>query len=69
MCSVTRVKSKSRQLENEILNLQVKSVKLPREGGDTGRLKGFGYAEFEDRESLLQALNMNDEVRIACFWQ
>lgn len=44
--------------------LQLKSVKLPREGGgESGRLKGFAYAEFEDRQSLWEALALSNEVR------
>ncbi|RWS25308.1 Eukaryotic translation initiation factor 4B-like protein [Leptotrombidium deliense] len=39
--------------------LRVKGVQLPREGG---RLRGFGYAEFEDRSSLIDALNLNSET-------
>jgi RNA recognition motif-containing protein len=36
-------------------------VRLPRDGDpESGRLKGFGYADFEDRESLVEALTMND---------
>ena len=34
-------------------------VSLPQ---NDGRQKGFGYAEFEDRESLIEALSMTDEV-------
>jgi RNA recognition motif-containing protein len=41
--------------------LKIKGVRLPRDGdADTGRLKGFGYADFEDRDSLVEALSMND---------
>ena len=41
--------------------LKIKSVRLPRDGdAETGRLKGFGYADFEDRDSLVEALSMND---------
>nr|CAH0111118.1 unnamed protein product [Daphnia galeata] len=40
--------------------LTVKSVRLPREGGDGGRLRGFGYAEFETRQDLVDALTMNE---------
>lgn len=43
--------------------LSVKSVRLPRDGGDSGRLRGFGYAEFESRQDFLEALSMNDLVR------
>ena len=43
--------------------LKIKGVRLPRDGdAETGRLKGFGYADFEDRESLVEALNMNDQL-------
>lgn len=42
--------------------MQVKSVRLPREGGDGGRLRGFGYAEFETRQDLVDALTMNELV-------
>lgn len=41
--------------------LKIKGVRLPRDGDpETGRLKGFGYADFEDRDSLVEALTMND---------
>lgn len=34
-------------------------LRLPREGD---RLKGFGYVDFEDRESLVSAMNIPDLV-------
>ncbi len=34
-------------------------MRLPREGE---RLKGFGYAEVDDLESLTAALALNDQV-------
>jgi len=37
----------------------VTSVRLPSE---SGRAKGFGYAEFEDRQSLLDALTYSEAV-------
>ena len=38
-------------------------VRLPREGDErTGRVKGFGYADFEDRESLVKALDMDENM-------
>ena len=40
--------------------LQVVNVRLPTE---QGRLRGFGYVEFEDKQSLIDALGLNDEVR------
>ena len=46
-------------------------MRLVRDGdSETGRLKGFGYADFEDRNSLLEALGMaeytlkNRKIRI-----
>jgi len=41
--------------------LQVTSVRLPSDGG---RAKGFGYAEFEDRQSLLEALTFSEAVSL-----
>lgn len=38
----------------------VKSVRLPREDGDTGRVRGFGYVEFESRNDLMEALGIRD---------
>ncbi|XP_007434667.1 eukaryotic translation initiation factor 4B, partial [Python bivittatus] len=43
------------------LNLQISAVRLPREPNNPERLKGFGYAEFEDLDSLLRALSFNEE--------
>ncbi|XP_028681699.1 eukaryotic translation initiation factor 4Ba isoform X1 [Erpetoichthys calabaricus] len=40
--------------------LNISAVRLPRELGNPERLKGFGYAEFDDVESLLQALSLNE---------
>ncbi|XP_038864636.1 eukaryotic translation initiation factor 4B-like [Salvelinus namaycush] len=37
------------------------AVRLPREPSNPDRLKGFGYAEFADVESLLSALSLNEE--------
>lgn len=53
----------NQQLVTLVLPLiQVKSVRLPREGGDGGRLRGFGYAEFETRQDLVDALTKNELV-------
>ena len=35
------------------------NVRLPEENG---RFKGFGYVQFEDRQSLIKALQMNEET-------
>ncbi|XP_060750818.1 eukaryotic translation initiation factor 4Ba isoform X3 [Tachysurus vachellii] len=41
--------------------LNISAVRLPREPSNPERLKGFGYAEFDDVESLLRALSLNEE--------
>uniref|UniRef100_A0A4W4EVK4 Eukaryotic translation initiation factor 4B n=1 Tax=Electrophorus electricus TaxID=8005 RepID=A0A4W4EVK4_ELEEL len=41
--------------------LSISAVRLPREPSNPERLKGFGYAEFDDVESLLRALSLNEE--------
>lgn len=38
---------------------QLTSVRLARDGAD--RLRGFGYADFEDRSSLIEALGLDGE--------
>jgi len=43
--------------------LKINNVRLLRDGDqETGRLKGYGYADFGDRESLIEALSMNDQL-------
>ncbi|CAH0723869.1 unnamed protein product, partial [Brenthis ino] len=39
--------------------LKINNLRLPKEGG---RLKGFGDVDFEDRESLVSAMNMPDLI-------
>ncbi len=58
MVTLNRIRQ-SGYLVFQLLALQVIGVSLPQ---DQGRQKGFGYAEFEDRQSLIQALSLNDEV-------
>ncbi|XP_041835795.1 eukaryotic translation initiation factor 4Ba [Melanotaenia boesemani] len=41
--------------------LAISAVRLPREPNNPERLKGFGYAEFDDVESLLRALSLSEE--------
>uniref|UniRef100_A0A8C1S2L3 Eukaryotic translation initiation factor 4B n=1 Tax=Cyprinus carpio TaxID=7962 RepID=A0A8C1S2L3_CYPCA len=41
--------------------LAISQVRLPREPSNPERLKGFGYAEFDDVESFLRALSLNEE--------
>ncbi|KAL3213351.1 hypothetical protein MRX96_051716 [Rhipicephalus microplus] len=43
--------------------LKVSCVRLPREKGDRGRMRGFGYAEFSDQSTLLEALGYNENLR------
>ena len=45
------------------LRHQISAVRLPREPSNPEKLKGFGYAEFDDVESLLRALSLDEEVR------
>ena len=40
--------------------VSIKSLRLPREDGETGRVRGFGYAEFETRDDLIQVLSWSD---------
>lgn len=43
--------------------LKITNVRLLRDGDpETGRLKGYGYADFGDRDSLVEALSMNDHL-------
>lgn len=44
----------------ESLECEVVSVRLPREDGDTGRMRGFGYVEFAEREHLIAAVSLPD---------
>lgn len=46
-------------------DVQISAVRLPREPSNPERLKGFGYAEFDDVDSLLRALSLSEEVRIS----
>lgn len=41
-------------------NFDVVSVRLPREDGDTGRMRGFGYIEFAERDGLIAAVSLPD---------
>ncbi|XP_043252681.1 eukaryotic translation initiation factor 4B-like isoform X1 [Colletes gigas] len=37
--------------------MKISNIRLPK---DTNKLKGFGYVEFEDRQSLIDALNLSN---------
>lgn len=43
-------------------NLEVVNIRLPRDEGDSGRLRGFGYIEFGTRDDLIDAVRMPDPV-------
>lgn len=53
-----------------VTNSTVLSVRLPREDGDSGRMRGFGYIEFGDRDGLIAAVSQpeltlrNRKIRI-----
>lgn len=46
-------------LANYFVKLQVNDVRLVR---DQGRMKGYGYVEFGDKQSLVDALGLNGET-------
>ncbi|XP_021373917.1 eukaryotic translation initiation factor 4B-like isoform X2 [Mizuhopecten yessoensis] len=46
-------------IEEFFQKLNVVNVRLPNDGG---RLRGFGYVELADRQSLIDALSMNEET-------
>ncbi|MEE6516720.1 hypothetical protein FKM82_026412 [Ascaphus truei] len=48
-------------IEKFFRGLNISAVRLPREPSNPERLKGFGYAEFDDLDSLLSALSLNEE--------
>ncbi|XP_051516149.1 eukaryotic translation initiation factor 4B-like isoform X3 [Myxocyprinus asiaticus] len=48
-------------IKNFFRGLSISAVRLPREPSNPERLKGFGYAEFDDIDSLLRALGLNEE--------
>ncbi|EDW13897.2 eukaryotic translation initiation factor 4B3 [Drosophila mojavensis] len=41
-------------------NINLASLRLPREDGETGRSRGFGYVELESREDLINVLSLPD---------
>lgn len=63
LCEHRSVHSQFHLLFCLYLCLQISAVRLPREPSNPERLKGFGYAEFDDVDSLLRALSLNEEVR------
>lgn len=43
------------------LSFQIDNIRLPR-NDSTGKLKGYGYVEFTERQGLLEALQISDLV-------
>lgn len=48
-----------------VFDFQVSNLRLPRES--EGKLRGFGYVDFEDRDSLVAAMNILDLVSLHIF--
>ncbi|KAL5282381.1 EIF4B family protein [Megaselia abdita] len=44
----------------EFFGVPLISLRLPREEGETGRIRGFGHIEFETRDDLIQAISLPD---------
>ncbi|XP_055923449.1 eukaryotic translation initiation factor 4B [Eupeodes corollae] len=40
--------------------IELVSLRLPREDGETGRVRGFGYAEFVSRDDLIHVISLPD---------
>lgn len=47
-------------IRNFFRDLKISEIRLTRD--ESGRLKGYGCVDFEDRESLLEALGFQDQV-------
>lgn len=43
-------------------DMEISSLRLPRDDGDSGRLRGFGYIEFARRQDLIDALSISEPV-------
>lgn len=43
-------------------DLEIASLRLPRDDGDSGRLRGFGYVEFAKRQDLIEALSISEPI-------
>lgn len=42
--------------------MEIASLRLPRDDGDSGRLRGFGYVEFAKRQDLIDALSIPEPI-------
>lgn len=43
-------------------NMEISSLRLPRDDSDSGRLRGFGYVEFARRQDLIDALSIPEPM-------
>lgn len=43
-------------------DMEISSLRLPRDDGDSGRLRGFGYIEFAKRQDLIDALSISEPL-------
>jgi RNA recognition motif-containing protein len=49
-----------KSVTNYAFSMQISSMRLPK---DANKIKGYGYVEFEDRQSLIDALSMTNTVK------
>lgn len=50
------------EIERFFDTLNVVNIRLPRDDGDSGKSRGYGYVEFEAREDLIDALSIPDPM-------
>ncbi|XP_055616616.1 eukaryotic translation initiation factor 4B-like [Toxorhynchites rutilus septentrionalis] len=43
-------------------DMEISSMRLPRDDGDSGRVRGFGYIEFVNRQDLIDALSLPEPL-------
>lgn len=43
-------------------DMEISSMRLPRDDGDSGRVRGFGYIEFANRQDLIDALSITEPL-------
>lgn len=57
------------EIEDFFSHLRISNMRIPKDDrlGEVPRLRGFGYIEFEDRDSLLGALMIPDCVSFTHF--
>lgn len=49
-----------REYFEDVVDCDIVSVRLPREDGESGRMRGFGYIEFKERSHLIAAMGLPD---------